>query len=118
MLGVQPDSRELEDVCSCALLSPPSTELGEIETVSVHQVIRGVFKDLFLQETFISAGKVCRVKLMPYRIAGKFGEEFNLPNWRGILKNAKLKVANFEIYTLNGMRPRIFVVARDQNLRH
>ena len=38
-----------------------------------------------------------------YRIAGKFGEEFNLANWRGILKNAKLKVTNFEIYTLNGM---------------
>ena len=44
-----------------------------------------------------------------YRIAGKFGEEFNLANWRGILKNAKLKIANFEIYTLNGMRPQIFV---------
>ena len=44
-----------------------------------------------------------------YRIAGKFGEEFNLANWRGILKNAKLKIANFEIYTLNGMRLRIFV---------
>ena len=43
-----------------------------------------------------------------YHLAGKFGEEFNLANWRGILKNAKLKVANFEIYTLNGMRPRIF----------
>ena len=39
-----------------------------------------------------------------YRIAEKFGEEFNLANWRGILKNTKLKVANFETYTLNGMR--------------
>ena len=42
-----------------------------------------------------------------YRIAGKFGEKFNLANWQGILKNAKLKVANFEIHNLNGMRPRI-----------
>ena len=39
-----------------------------------------------------------------YHIVVKFGEEFNLANWQGILKNAKLKVANFETYTLNGMR--------------
>jgi len=57
VLGVQQDSREVADVCSCALLSPPSTGLGDIETVSVHQVISDVFKDLFLQETLISAGK-------------------------------------------------------------
>ena len=57
MLGVQPDSRELEDVRSCALLSPPSTGLGNIETVSVHQVTRSVFKDLFLKDVSTSAGK-------------------------------------------------------------
>ena len=34
--------------------------------------------------------------LQQYRIAGKFGEEFNLANWRGIVKNAKLKIANFD----------------------
>jgi len=28
-----------------------------------------------------------------YRIAGKFGEEFNLANWRGIEKIVKLKIA-------------------------
>ena len=39
-----------------------------------------------------------------YHIVVKFGEEFNLVNWQGVLKNAKLKVANFETYTLNGMR--------------
>ena len=33
-----------------------------------------------------------------YRIVGKFGEEFNLANWRGILKNAKLKVANLKYF--------------------
>ena len=33
-----------------------------------------------------------------YRIAGKFGEEFNLANWQGILKNAKLKIANFDFF--------------------
>ena len=59
-----------------------------------------------------------KVEHSSYRIAGKFGEGLNLANWRGILKNAKLKIANFKIYTLSGMRPRIFVVARDQNLRH
>ena len=53
-----------------------------------------------------------------YRIAGKFGKDFNLANWQGILKNAKLKVINFEICTLNSMHSRIFVVTRDQNLRH
>ena len=39
-----------------------------------------------------------QTRTIDYRIAGKFGEEFNLANWRGILKNAKLKIANFEIY--------------------
>ena len=69
MLRVKPDNRELEDVCNCALLSPPSTGVGNIETVSVHQVTRSMFKDLFLKDTFISAGKLmiaCRVKLMLY----------------------------------------------------
>ena len=56
VLGVPIDSRELEDVLNCALLSPPSRELGNIETVSVHQVTRSVLKDLFLKDTFISAG--------------------------------------------------------------
>ena len=28
-----------------------------------------------------------------YRIAGKFGKEFNLVNWRGIERIAKLKIA-------------------------
>ena len=58
---------------------------------------------------FTSLCTVWNAYLVIYRIAGKFGEEFNLANWQGILKNAKLKIANFEIYTLNGMRPRIFV---------
>ena len=57
MLEVPIDSRELEDVLNCALLSPPSTLLEKIETVSVHQVTRSVLKDLFLKDTFISAGK-------------------------------------------------------------
>ena len=57
MLGVEPDSRELDDIRDCALLSPPSTGLGNLETVSVHQVTRSVLKDLFLKDTFISAGK-------------------------------------------------------------
>jgi len=30
-----------------------------------------------------------------YRIAGKFGKEFNLANWRGIERIAKLKIAKF-----------------------
>ena len=57
MIGVQPDSRELEDVSSCALLSAMSAGLGDIETVSVHQVTRSVLKDLFLQDVSTSAGK-------------------------------------------------------------
>ena len=57
VLGVQPDSRELDDIRNCALLSPLSAGLGDIETVSVHQVTRGVFKDLFLQDVSTSAGK-------------------------------------------------------------
>ena len=57
MIGVQPDSIELEDVSSCALLSPMSAGLGDIETVSVHQVTRSVLKDLFLQDVSTSAGK-------------------------------------------------------------
>ena len=47
----------MEDVCNCALLSPLSGGLGDIETVSVHQVTRSVFKDLFLQDISASAGK-------------------------------------------------------------
>ena len=57
VLGVQPDSRELEDVYRCALLSPTSAGLGDIETVSVHQVTRRVFMDLFLRNVSTSAGK-------------------------------------------------------------
>ena len=57
MLGVQPDSRELDDIRNCALLSPLSAGSGDIETVSVHQVTRGAFKDLFLQDVSTSAGK-------------------------------------------------------------
>ena len=57
VLGVQPESRELEDVCNCALLSPPNMGLGNIETVSVHQVTRSVFIDLFLRNVSTSAGK-------------------------------------------------------------
>ena len=57
MLGVQLDSREMEDVCSCALLTPLSAGLGDSETVSVHQVTRSVFKDLFLQDVSTSPGK-------------------------------------------------------------
>ena len=34
-------------------------------------------------------------RVMNYRIAGKFGKEFNLANWRGIEKIAKLKIAKF-----------------------
>jgi len=33
--------------------------------------------------------------IQEYRIAGKFGEEFNLANWRGIERIAKLKIAKF-----------------------
>ena len=55
MLGVQQGSNELEDVCKCALL-PERVAMGEIETVSVHQVTRSVFKDLFLRDTSTSAG--------------------------------------------------------------
>ena len=57
VLGVQPDSRELEDVRNCALLSPMSAGSGDIETVTVHQVTRSVLKDLFLQDISTSAGK-------------------------------------------------------------
>ena len=57
VLGVQPDSRELEYIRNCALLSPPSTGLGNIKTISVHQVTRSVFKDLFLKDVSTSAGK-------------------------------------------------------------
>ena len=56
VLGVQPESRELEDVHNCALLSPPNMGLGNIETVSVHQVTRSVFKDLFLKYISTSTG--------------------------------------------------------------
>ena len=57
VLGVEPDSREIEDIRNCALLSPRSTGLRNIETISVHQVTRSMLKDLFLKDTFISAGK-------------------------------------------------------------
>ena len=50
MLGVRPDSRELDDIRNCALLFPMSAGLGDIETVSVHHVTRSVFKYLFLQD--------------------------------------------------------------------
>ena len=55
-LGVQPDSRELEDVCSCALLSPVEF-VGSVRTVSVHQVTGSVLKDLFLRDTSAFAGR-------------------------------------------------------------
>ena len=58
VLGVQPDSRELDDIRNCALLSPPSMGLRKIETVSVHQVTRSVFMDLFLQDVSTLASKV------------------------------------------------------------
>ena len=57
VLGLQPDSRELEDVHSCGLLSLTSAGLGDIETVSVHQVTRCVFKDLFLRNSSTSGGR-------------------------------------------------------------
>ena len=57
VLGVQPDNRELEDIRNCALLSPPSMGLRKIETVSVHQVTRSVFMDLFLRNISTLAGK-------------------------------------------------------------
>ena len=63
MLGVQPDSSELEDVYRCALLSPKSAGLEDIETVSVHQVTRSVFKDLFLWNVSTSAGKVLKTNI-------------------------------------------------------
>ena len=58
VLGVQQDSRELDDVCSCALLSPPTTVLGDVQTISVHQVTRSVLKEIFLNRSAsILAGK-------------------------------------------------------------
>ncbi len=49
-MEVQPDiSTELESVYECALLSSPTQE--DIEVVSVHQLTREVFKDLFLGDT-------------------------------------------------------------------
>ena len=63
VLGVQPDSGELEDVCRCALLS---AGWGDIDTVSVHQVTRSVFKDLFLQDVSTSAGKRHRTNVSQY----------------------------------------------------
>ena len=58
VLGVQPDSRELEDVCSCPLLSPPTTVLGDVQTISVHQVTRSVLKEIFLRgNASVLAGK-------------------------------------------------------------
>ena len=63
VLGVQPDSRKLEDVYRCALLSSMSAGLGDIETVSVHQVTRSVFKDLFLRNISTSAGKALKTDI-------------------------------------------------------
>ena len=57
VLRVQPDSRELDDIRNCALLSPPSMGLKKIETVSVHQVTRSVFMDLFLRNISTLTGK-------------------------------------------------------------
>jgi len=66
VLGLQPDSRELEDVCSCPLLSPLISGLGEIETLSVHQVTRSVFKDLFLKDISTSAGKSLKTNITTF----------------------------------------------------
>ena len=71
VLGVQPDSRELEDVCSCPLLSPLSSGLGDIETVSVHQATRSVFKDLFLKDTSTSAGKSLKTNIISFMLSHK-----------------------------------------------
>ena len=58
VLGVQPDNRELEDICSCPLLLPPTTVLGDVQIISVHQVTRSVFKEIFLsRNASILAGK-------------------------------------------------------------
>ena len=88
MLGVQPDSRELDDIRNCALLSPPSTGLGNIQIVSVHQVTRSVFKELFLKDTFISAGKLmiaCRVKWMLHiNSVSSFCAHLAYVQWNGV----------------------------------
>ena len=67
VLGVQQGSNELEEICSCALLIPQSAvKREEVEAVSVHQVTRCVFKDLFLRDTSTSAGRLSIVSLFQY----------------------------------------------------
>ena len=66
VLGVRQGSNELEDICSCALLIPQSAVKREVETVSVHQVTRCVFKDLFLRDTSASTGRLSIVSLFQY----------------------------------------------------
>ena len=66
VLGVQQGSNELEDVCSCPLLIPQSAAKREVKTVSVHQVTRRVFKDLFLKDSSTSAGRLSIVSSFQY----------------------------------------------------
>ena len=66
VLGVRQGSNELEEICSCAFLIPQSAVKREVEAVSVHQVTRCVFKDLFLRDTSTSAGRLSIVSLFQY----------------------------------------------------
>lgn len=50
MLGVQQNSKELEDVCKCSLLCR-NPGLGDIETVSMHQVTRIALKESYMKNT-------------------------------------------------------------------
>ena len=45
-----------------------------------------------------------QVDSTPYRITGKFGEEFNLANWRGIKKNRQIKNRQILIVTRRNSR--------------
>ena len=95
VLGVQPDSRELDDIRNCALLSPPSMGLRKIETVSVHQVTRSVFMDLFLQDVSTLASKadgsfynvsVCKLWQQFHAVAIHLQIEYKVPTLNFLAK--------------------------------
>ena len=56
-------------------------------------VVQSVLWDNWAQTLAAIATCVERTLLCLYRIVGKFGKEFNLANWRGIERIAKLKIA-------------------------
>jgi len=65
-------------------------------TIYTFQVVIHLYWYEFLETTVASThtlipaySDLCSL----YRIAGKFGEEINLANWRGIEKITKLKIA-------------------------